>query len=58
MGLKLGYFGKKIRNVWKVLKRGAAERWRRSVGPTLRKKVLQRVKGGEEYRTYSKVKEG
>jgi hypothetical protein len=26
-------FGKEIRNTWKVLKRGAGEEWRRSVGP-------------------------
>jgi len=29
----LGHFGKEIRNTWKVLKRGAGEGWRRSVGP-------------------------
>jgi hypothetical protein len=31
--LKLGHFGENIRNTWKVLKRGAGEGWRRSVGP-------------------------
>ena len=30
--LKLGRFGKQIRNTWKVLKCGAGEGWRRSVG--------------------------
>jgi hypothetical protein len=29
---KLGYFGKHIRNIWKVLKCGATEGWRRKVG--------------------------
>jgi len=33
--LKLGHFGKHIRNTWKVLKCGAAEGWR-LVGPTMR----------------------
>jgi hypothetical protein len=32
MLLKLGYFGKQIRNAWKVFKCGAGEGWRRSVG--------------------------
>ena len=31
--LKLGNFGKQIRNPWKVLKCGVGEGWRRSVGP-------------------------
>jgi hypothetical protein len=31
--LKLGHFGKCIRNTSKVLKCGAGEEWRRSVGP-------------------------
>jgi hypothetical protein len=31
-GVVSGYFGKKIRNIWKVLKRGAGEGWRRSFG--------------------------
>ena len=45
--LKLGHFGKYIRNTWKVLKCGGGEARRRSVGPTDRKRneeVLQRVK--------------
>jgi hypothetical protein len=29
MVLKLGHFGKYIRNTWKVLKVGAGEGWRR-----------------------------
>jgi hypothetical protein len=32
MVLKLGRFGQQIRNTWKVLKCGAGEGWRRSVG--------------------------
>ena len=32
MGLKLGHFVKCIRNSWKVLKCGAGQGWRRSVG--------------------------
>jgi hypothetical protein len=32
---KLGHFGKYIRNNWKVLKCGAGEGWRRSVGPIM-----------------------
>jgi len=31
--LKVGYFGKQVRNSWKVLKCGAGEGRRRSVGP-------------------------
>ena len=33
MALKLGRFGQQIRNTWQVLKCGAGEGWRRSVGP-------------------------
>jgi hypothetical protein len=33
MVLKFGHFGKYIINTWKVLKCGAGEGWRRSVGP-------------------------
>jgi len=33
MVLKLGRFGQQIRNTWEVLKCGAGEGWRRSVGP-------------------------
>jgi hypothetical protein len=32
MVLKLGQIGKQIRNTWEVLKCGAGEGWRRSVG--------------------------
>jgi hypothetical protein len=32
MVLKLGLFEQQIRNTWKVLKFGAGEGWRRSVG--------------------------
>jgi len=33
--VKLGRFGQQIRNTWKVLKCGAGEGWRRSVGPIM-----------------------
>jgi hypothetical protein len=33
MVLKLGHFGKYIRNIWEVLKCGARGGWRISVGP-------------------------
>jgi hypothetical protein len=33
MVLKFGHFGKYIANIWKVLKCGAVEEWRRSFGP-------------------------
>jgi len=33
VALKLVHFGKWIRNSWEVLKCGAGEVWRRSVGP-------------------------
>ena len=33
MMLKLGRSGQQIRKAWKVLKCGAGEGWRRSVGP-------------------------
>jgi hypothetical protein len=32
-----GHFGKWIRIIWKVLKYGAGEEWRRSVGPICEK---------------------
>jgi hypothetical protein len=35
MVLKLGQYGELIRNSWKVLKCGAGEGWRRSVGPIM-----------------------
>jgi len=31
----IGCFGQQIRNTWKVLKCGAGEEWRRSVGPIM-----------------------
>jgi len=35
MVLKLEHFGQQIRNTWKVVKSGAEEGWRRSVGPIM-----------------------
>jgi hypothetical protein len=35
MVLRLERFGEYIRNTWKVLKCGAGEGWRRSVGPIM-----------------------
>jgi hypothetical protein len=35
MVLKLGLYGQQIRNAWKVLKCGAGEGWRKSVGPIM-----------------------
>jgi hypothetical protein len=32
--LKIERFGKQIKNSWEVVKCGAGEGWRRSVGPT------------------------
>ena len=43
MVLKLGRFGQQIRNTWKVLKCGAGEGWRKSVGPIM-SEMLMRVK--------------
>jgi len=45
MVLKRGRSGKQIRNAWKVLKCGAGEGWRRSVGPIIcrNEEVLLRV---------------
>jgi len=40
MVLKLGHFGKEIRNAWKVLKYGAVEGWRRLIGPIARKMMF------------------
>jgi len=44
MMLKLGRFGRQIRNTWKVLKYGAGEGWRRPVGSIMReiKKSMNR----------------
>jgi hypothetical protein len=43
-----------MRNTWKVLKCGAGEGWRRSVGPI----VWERSKGREEYPKNNKKKKG
>ena len=32
MVLKLAHFGKQIKNIWKILKCGAGESWRKLVG--------------------------
>ena len=46
MVLKVGHFGKRFINTWKVLKCGAGEERRRSVGPIMWKmKKCYRVKG-------------
>jgi hypothetical protein len=54
MALKLGHFSKQIRNTWKVLKCGAGEGWKKSVGL----KISEMSQGGEEYPIYNKKKEG
>jgi hypothetical protein len=33
MVLERGRFGKLIKNIWKVLKSGAGEEWKKSAGP-------------------------
>ena len=59
MVLKLGRFGKYIRNTWKVLK-CAGEVWRKSVELIVweMKKGYIKSQGEAEYPTYSKKKEG
>jgi len=47
--LKPGHSGKQIRNTWKVLKCGAEEKWRRSVG-SIAWEI--RVKGERDYIHY------
>jgi len=50
-GAELGPFGKYIRNIWKVLKCGAGEGWRRSAGPKyteLRRRGLSYRKEGRK----------
>ena len=45
--LKLGRFGQQIRNTWKVLKCGAGERWRRSVGSIMwemKRNILREIR--------------
>ena len=52
MVLKLGRFGQQIRNTWKVLKCGAGEGWRRSVGPItweMKKCYLESMSRGISY---------
>jgi hypothetical protein len=57
--IKLGHFGKYIRNNWKVVNCGAGEGWRRSVGPILwEMKKYYKSQGGEEYPTYNEKKQG
>ena len=54
MVLKLGRFGQQITNTWKVLKCGAEEGWRRSVGPTMcemKKYYLESRSRGISYTT-------
>jgi hypothetical protein len=51
--LKLGHFGKEIRNTGKVLKCCAGEGWR-SVGPICEKWSTTKSQRGEEYPTNSK----
>jgi len=34
-GAETGRFGQQIRNIWNVLKCGAGEGWRKSVGPIM-----------------------
>jgi len=52
MVLKLGLFGQQIRNNRKVLKCGAGEGWRRSVGPIMweiKKCYLESMSRGISY---------
>ena len=56
--LKLGHFGKQIRNTWKILKCGPGGGWR-PVGPImLEMKEYYMESRGEEYPTYYKKEEG
>jgi hypothetical protein len=53
--LEFGHFGKKIRNIWKVLKCGVTERWRTSVGPIaqeMQKCYEEKRKRGTLYKQY------
>jgi hypothetical protein len=56
--LKLGYFGKYIKNTLKVLKCGAEEGWRRSVGLIVWTIKYYKKSKGKEHPTYNKTKEG
>jgi hypothetical protein len=52
MVLKLGNFGKYIRNAWKVLKCGAAEGWEDQLDRLCEKLgSITESQGGEEYHT-------
>jgi hypothetical protein len=60
MVLKYGHFRKGTRNTVKILKRGAGEGWRRSVGPiALNMEEYYTYNQGEKKRpTYNQKKEG
>jgi hypothetical protein len=58
MVLKLGHFGKYVRNTLKVLKRGAGEGWR-SVGPIWRERKTYFTESRRKRNpTYTKTKDG
>ena len=56
--LKLGHYGKQIKNNCTVLNYGAKKGWNRSFGSTVREMTIIWSQGGEEYPTYNKKKEG
>jgi hypothetical protein len=60
MGLKYGHFRKGTRNTVQVLKRGAGEGWRRSVGPIAfnMEEYYTYNQGENKCPTYNKKKEG
>jgi hypothetical protein len=60
MVLRTGHFRKYNRNIRKVLKCGAAEEWRRSVGPIVLDigKYYTESSRREEYPTHNKKTEG
>jgi hypothetical protein len=59
MVLKIGHPAKQIRNTCEVLKCGAGEGWRRSVGKRVKNgELLQRVKEDRNIQKNSKKKEG
>ena len=55
--LKLGHYGKQIKNTCTVLKYGAEKEWSRSFGSTMQEMSIMQSQGGEEYPTYNKKKE-
>jgi len=55
MVLKLGDFGKLIRNIWKVLKCGTEEGRKRAVGPIMRQ-IKKRYRAKEESIIVQKIK--